>query len=139
MEHRVSHEDNKFKDKFEKGLINPSKFNHRYHIRLAYIYLCENDSNIALGKIRYSIQNLISHYGLNSSKYHETMTCAWTMAIIHFMNNSESAGSFKEFISNNQLLLDHQIMFTHYSKSVLFSEEARVDFIDANLDPIPSY
>ncbi len=31
------------------------------------------------------------------------------------------------------------IMLTHYSAEVLFSDEARAKFVEPNLDPIPEY
>jgi hypothetical protein len=37
------------------------------------------------------------------------------------------------------MLLDSSIMLTHYSADLLFSPQAREQFIEPNLDPIPRH
>jgi hypothetical protein len=37
------------------------------------------------------------------------------------------------------MLLDTRIMLTHYSAELLFSDAARADFVEPNLDPIPRH
>ena len=64
------------------------------------------------------------------------MTRAWVLAVRHFMDGSTSTSS-TDFIARNQELLDSKIMLTHYSASVLFSPDARVSFVEPDLDPIP--
>ena len=65
------------------------------------------------------------HNGIDPTKYHETLTKAWILAVHHFMNKSESCNSAEELITKNPEMLDTKIMMTHYSAEVLFSEEAR--------------
>ena len=72
-----------------------------------------------------------------SSKYHETMTQAWVLAVRHFMDSTLGTSSALEFIDANPKLLDTEIMMTHYSKDVLFSDMARGSFVEPNLVPIP--
>jgi len=37
------------------------------------------------------------------------------------------------------VLLDSKIMLTHYSAELLFSDQARAEFVEPNLDPIPRH
>lgn len=114
-------------------------FNHRAHLRLAYIYLAENDTDRSTCLMRDTINGFLEHNGVDPSKYHETITKAWILAVHHFMNKTGSAGSADDFIDRNPQLLDTKIMMTHYSAEVLFSDEARAAFVQPDLDPIPRY
>ncbi|MCH7639980.1 MAG: hypothetical protein IH855_11050 [Bacteroidetes bacterium] len=46
--------------------------------------------------------------------------------------------SAESFIEQNPELLDSKIMMTHYSAEVLISDEARTQFVEPDLDPIPN-
>ena len=87
--------------------------------------------------MREALLNFLAHNSIPPSKYHETMTRAWVLAVRHFMNRSASTSS-ADFIARNQELLDSKIMLTHYSASVLFSPDARAGFVEPDLDPIPT-
>lgn len=139
LKHHLSSEDFEVKQAIEACTITPSEFDHELHLRLAYIYLCNHKPEGVYQKMRYSIQAFLKHYGIDASKYHETLTRAWMMAVRYFMVTSEKMKSSREFIAQNEKLLNTDIMLTHYSKSMLFSEEARTDFIKPDLDPIPRY
>ncbi len=42
-------------------------------------------------------------------------------------------------IEKNPIMLDAKIMMTHYSAKLLFSNEARAEFIEPDIAPIPRY
>lgn len=67
------------------------------------------------------------------------MTQAWVLAVRHFMKNDSGADSANTFIDNNPKMLDTNIMMTHYSAELLFSNKAREQVITPDLDPIPRY
>ncbi|MBC8119872.1 MAG: hypothetical protein H7X75_09895 [Burkholderiaceae bacterium] len=113
-----------------------SQFNHAAHVRLAYVYLAEHDVDSATEKMRGALLNFLQHHGIPASKFHETLTHAWVLAVRHFMDQSTGT-SAGDFVAKNPALLDSKIMFTHYSASVLFSADARGSFIEPDLDPIP--
>ena len=79
----------------------------------------------------------LSHLGVGDSKYHETITRAWVMAVDHFMNQTEACSSCADLIRINPQLLDSKIMLTHYSADVLFSPAARKAFVEPNIQSIP--
>lgn len=70
-----------------------------------------------------------------ASKFHETLTRAWVLAVSHFM--SRAGASFAEFAANSQPLLDSKVMLTHSSAETLFSPDARSSFVDPDLAVIP--
>jgi hypothetical protein len=86
--------------------------------------------------MREALLSFIEHNGISRSKFHETITRAWVLAVRHFMDRSASSSS-TDFIAKNRDLLDTRIMLTHYSAGVLFSSEARASFVEPDLDPIP--
>lgn len=139
MKHSVTSDDLKFCSDFESGRIDPGTFNHRAHVRLAYVYLVEYGTDGAADRMRASLINFLERNGIDTSRYHETMTSSWILAVRHFMERSAPAGSADAFIDANATLLDTRIMMTHYSAEVLFSPDARARFVEPDLDAIPRY
>ncbi len=135
----LSTKDQKFLALFESCKIPPAEFNHRAHLRLAYIYLTEYDIETAYHKMSEAIQSFLEYNGVDLSKYHVTMTRTWILAVRYFMEATSSAGSADSFIEQNPKMLDSKIMMTHYSAEVLFSDEARTRFVEPDLDPIPRH
>ena len=120
---------------------------HEAHVRLAYIYLVEGDTDSAVQRMRESLLAFLEHHGIPPGKFHETLTRAWVLAVRHFMNKSGNTSGNKsknesgnesrstsavDFIARNPELLDSRIMLTHYSASVLLSADARKTFPGIN-------
>ena len=138
LKHDLSSADREFRAAFEAGAFAPADFSHRAHVRLAYVYLAESDVDLALERIRGALLTFLCHHDIPASKYHATLTRAWILAVDHFMHRSP-ASSADDFIERNPLLLDTKIMLTHYSADLLFSDQARAEFVEPNLDPIPRH
>jgi hypothetical protein len=139
MQHQFSPDDDVFRRAFEGGLVPTAEFTHRAHVRLAYVYLVEHETEEAVSRMRTALHGFLQHHGVPAEKYHETLTRAWILAVRHFMERSASAASADDFISQNPQLLDTKIMLTHYSAGVLFSPEARGTFVEPDTSPIPRY
>ena len=136
--HTASSDDLCYRDAFEAGRIEPDRFGHREHILLAYVYLIEGDSDSATERMRDAILGFLERRGLDTSKFHETLTRAWILAVRHFMSLTPRTESADALIESNPSMLDSRIMLTHYSAERLFSDEARAGFIEPDLDEIPS-
>jgi hypothetical protein len=139
MTHSVSMEDRRFIADLEGGRIEPDHFDHRSHIRAGYIYLAESSPDQAAVRLRDALLAFLHRHGVNSSKYHETITKAWILAIRHFMEMTPATESADAFIDANPRLLDSKIMLTHYSAELLFSSSARVAFVAPDLGEIPAH
>lgn len=137
--HSLSDEDRRFRDDFEACAIAPASFDHRAHIRLAYAYLVDVEADTAVTRMRSALLAFLRHNGVDPSKYHETMTRAWILAVRHFMEISAAVASADAFIASNPTLLDAKIMLTHYSAGLLFSDEARARFVEPDLGKIPNF
>jgi len=139
MKSTPSVEDITFRTAFEKGDIPPSEFHHRDHLRLAYVYLCEHETKPAFELFRRHVKKFLSDNGVPDDKYHETVTASWVQAVRHFMELCGSASSFEDMINHDNRLLDMNIMLTHYREETLFSDIARREFVQPDLEPIPQY
>lgn len=139
VSHLLSSDDRQFRADFAACRVPPDDFDHRAHVRLAYIYLAEHDTDTALALMRSALLAFIKHNDVPVAKYHETLTRAWILAVRHFMAISPAADSAASFIASNPVLLDSKIMLTHYSTEVLFSPEARARFVEPNLELIPRH
>lgn len=137
MDHRISESDRVFREYFEAFRVSPADFDHRAHVRLAYVYLCGQPVTAAGESMKCALLAFLDHLGVGAAKYHETITRAWVMAVYHFMSRCAPCASADEFIERNPELLDSRIMLTHYSAEVLFSDEARARFVDPDIQPIP--
>lgn len=136
---RLSADDRWFRAQFESCEIPPAAFGHRAHIRLAYVYLVESDTESAHRSLRDALRRFLECHDVDYSKYHETLTRAWIMAVRHFMELTQHSESSESFIEQNPRMLDSKIMLTHYSAELLFSGEARAVFVEPDLDPIPRH
>lgn len=139
MRHGLSADDQRFREAFEACRFAPADFDHRAHLRLAYVYLAEGDPDSASPRMREALHGFLRHHGIETSKYHETLTRAWILAVRHFTENSPPAASADAFIDGNPALLDSGIMMTHYSAGLLFSEKARRRFVEPDIEPIPGH
>ena len=137
--HTLSQADKRLLALFQACSLSPGEFTHQAHLRLAYIYLTRHDLEAGLQTMRHAIQRFLSHHQIDASKYHETLTRAWLMAVKHFMDRAGSTESADEFLSKSAALLDSSVMLTHYSKELLFSAAARAGYVEPDLDPIPQH
>jgi hypothetical protein len=136
LTHQLSAADCEFRNAFETFAVAPGDFGHEAHVRLAYVYLVELDVESAAQRMRQALLAFLEHSNIPRSKFHETLTRSWILAVRHFMNKSSSE-SAADFIARNPELLDSKIMLIHYSASVLFSAEAREGYVEPDLEPIP--
>lgn len=131
--------DQAFRQQMENGDFPAADFNHRAHLRLAYVYLCDSNPDIATEKMRNTLNAFLIRNNVDPAKFHQTLTQAWILAVHHFMNQAGYARSADDLIDRYPQMLDTQIMLTHYSADLLFSDAARQAFVEPDIDAIPRY
>lgn len=136
MKHECSTDDLAFRVAFQAGQVLPDQFDHRAHVRLAYVYLVEHEPEAAAARMREGLQGFLQDHGIAPSRFHETLTRAWILAVRHFMERSPGADSAADFMGGQPELLDSRIKLTHYSAPLLFSAEARASFVEPGTSPI---
>lgn len=58
---------------------------------------------------------------------------AWAQTVKHFMEKAGASAPFDEFIAIDERLLDTNIILTHYEFRPLFSEKARLEFVQPSV------
>ena len=114
MPHTISAEDRTFRSDFEGGRVTPAEFDHRAHVRLAYVFLTEEGVDKAAEAMRDALLAFLERHHIDAAKYHETLTRSWVLAVRHFMERTPATSSADGFIVANPVLLDSRIMLTHY-------------------------
>jgi len=135
----LTESDRRFLAAFESCAFSADDFRHREHLRLAYIYLTLHPFAVALEKTETGLRRLLAHLGAPAAKYHRTMTEAWLRAVDHVMHSSEATAGSEQFLEIADRLLDKEIMGTHYTPHVLWSDAARTSFVQPDLQPIPEH
>ena len=140
MSHSISADDQSFQRDVESCAFPVSEFNHRAHLRLAYIYLVQGDDvEWAIGKMRETLLKLLMFAGIDpSQKYHETMTRAWLMIVHQFMNSGVEANSADQFLNGNKSLMGADTLYQYYSEDRLYSQHARQEFLKPDIKPLPN-
>jgi hypothetical protein len=133
----LSSKDLAFKQRFAAGELPPAQFDHKAHLRLAYVHLAAHGPETAAVTFRAALQGFLRHHQIDPARFHETLTQAWLQAVWHFMQRFGDTASSDEFLEKSPVLHDPKVMLTHYSKEVLFGDGARKQFVAPDLDPIP--
>jgi hypothetical protein len=123
--------DQEFLHAFEQGHVHP--FAHRDHIRMAWLYLRAHDEATALHHIRYGITHLAAKLGA-TGKYHETLTVFWAKAVRATMTTE--IVEFEEFEAQNQQLFSAGYVKQFYSDALLWSEKARREWVEPDLQKL---
>ena len=118
---------------FENATLQ--QFNHPDHIRMAWLYLNQYGWLQGIVKIRDGIQHLARKHNL-SRKYHETLTIFWAKLVYQAIQSNPQIETYDEFIQANPKLLYSKLTELHYTNTVLFSEEARITWVEPDRLPI---
>lgn len=129
--------DSEFLFQFEQHTLPPEYFDHRGHLRLAWLYLCQYDVQQASALTATGIHGYASSLGAKD-KFHYTLT----EAIVQIMAARMQSGpgeSLQEFLdANPDLVADFSgLLLQHYSGSLLFSDKAKTAWVEPDLKPLP--
>ena len=130
--------DKKFVDALESCTLPPESFNHRGHLRLAWVYLSEHPLEEAIARVCHSISTYANSLGA-TDKFHHTLTEAMTRIICARMANADADG-FDEFVQVNSDLLRRaaSVLGEYYSEAQLHSAQARARFVAPDMQALPA-
>jgi hypothetical protein len=114
---------------FETATIDPARFHHREHLRVAWCYLSALPVEDALARYVHHLRRLTIALGA-ADKFHATMTWAYVVLLNDAMARAPEA-SFDELLATNPALLDHRAgaLYEHYDRAQLGSDDARRRFV----------
>ena len=121
-----------------KDATHPGEaFNHRAHLRLAWLCLREQRGlEAGLARIRELIINYATALGA-PGKYHETVTRAWAVLVWSAARQSPQARTFEALVEAHPELLDSRRLSNHYTEARLHSPEAKAGWVPPDVRPLP--
>ena len=116
---------------FESGSLDPSRFNHRLHLSLAWNYLQRDGFPEGAAAFCRHLKNYVARVGA-VDKYHETITWAYLVLLNEELALRAVPGEdFETMIQRRPDLLDHRdgAISRCYSKAQLDQPAARRVFL----------
>jgi len=133
-------DDAAFLQAFRSQQIAASDYNHRAHVRVAYLTLLELPFAAALAAMRDGIKALNASHGLVETPdrgYHETLTRAWLTLIHSAIRSRGRADTFEAFAVEHPHLLCRTCLRLFYSQSGM-PPHSRYEWVEPDLTPLPS-
>jgi hypothetical protein len=125
---------------FEATTWPLTEWHHRQHIKIAYLYLRQHPFEVAAQKMRAGLlaYNAANHVpdGLDRG-YHETMTQAWMRLVYLTLCEFGPSESADAFVDKHTQLLSKRALLFFYSRDRIMSAEAKRQFIEPDLSPLP--
>lgn len=123
---------------FETCTLPEREWTHLAHIRMAWLYLTQTGSAVALDRIRGGILRYNTEVLGRRQEYHDTVTEAFTRLISDRMMPGEVWTSFSRRIDD---FMDREspILETYYSRELLGSARAKEHFVDPDLCELPMF
>ena len=120
--------DQEFLQAFASARLQPDQFDHKAHLKLAYLMLKDHPKKEAAYKVGSLIKDYTISWGA-TDKYHHTLSLAAVYVVVHFMERKPGL-SFEETLQCFPRLLDEfqGLIGHHYSQELLKSEEAKKSF-----------
>jgi len=129
--------DSEFLDAFESGAIPPGDFHHQDHLRLTWLLLRRDGLAAGSDRVAGGIRHYAQGHG-QGPRYHETMTRFWTWIVGHAIAAEPAVDSFPAFKAAFPLLLDKSLPFRHWSREAIFTSQARAEWVEPDLQRLPS-
>jgi len=116
-----------------------AEFQHRDHIKVAYLYLLRYPLDDAIIKVRTGLQALAAAWGAPVDElekgYHETMTQAWVRLVHLALSNADAVESADAFCEQLPKLMQKPHLELFYSRERLITWQAKREFVEPDLGP----
>jgi hypothetical protein len=126
-----------FLEALESCTLPTDAFNHRSHVRAAWLYLEQFPLPEAASRCAETIRRYAENAGA-TTKFHVTLTLAF-MHIIAELRDKYAGCDWNGFSERCPELFENPkaLLARHYREDILFSEAARTAFIEPDLAPLP--
>ncbi len=123
-------------ESFEACSFHPGEFRHYQHLTVALWYVRRMPFAAATEKITTGIRRLAETYG--KTGYHETITLFWLRIVAVFA--SEHASLALPALANALIdkCANKDLIGQHYSADVLASPQAKAEWVEPDLKPLPA-
>jgi hypothetical protein len=121
---------------FEDATVSRDGWKHAEHLVVALYYLTRHDLETAYGKMKSGILNLlVKGFDVDLTKempYHETITLFW-MRVVAEYNSSTNGAPLLDKANAVAYKWDKEYPLKFYSRELLFSDRARAEFVEPDL------
>lgn len=130
--------DDEFLARFLDASLPPSAFDHRGHLRAAWLCLQRQPLETAVATVCAGIAALAARLGA-AAKYHRTLTEA-LVRLMHARGAAAPGAGFDAFLAAQPgLVADARALLArHYSPERLADERARTEFLAPDRLPLPA-
>lgn len=132
----MTQDDQQFIARFEALTLEPRTFDHKAHLRLAFLCIVEEGVEPAVQRVGRGIRTFAEHLGARD-KYHQTITEA-LVRIIGLRLARQPVPDWPSFFELNPDLVTQAkaVLLQHYSPDRLFSAEAKARFLEPDRLPL---
>lgn len=131
--------DNELLAAFENGALPFAQWNHRAHVRVAFLYASRYPLAEATARMRTGVQayNAANHVPVAIDRgYHETTTQAFMRLIHAAACQHRGSIDFDLFCQHHPELLDRRVLLCYYSRDRIMDEQAKACFVEPDLAPL---
>jgi hypothetical protein len=129
--------DAEFLRAFFKGWPSHEPFRHREHLRLAFLVIDRHGPELAAEIVGDGLKRMAAAQN-QAVLYNETMTRFWVRLVAHVSEVKGPFESIDKAIEAVPLLLVKELPYRHWSRAVMFSDEARAHWVEPDLQAMPA-
>jgi hypothetical protein len=122
---------------FEERTLSKSEWTHAAHLIVGLYYCFHFPFGVAKNLMRDGIYWLNDSHGTpnnDSSGYHETLTMFWLKLVENFLEENKAEKNLAVLAEKLiEIYNNSRLPFEFYSREVLFSVEARQEYVESDL------
>jgi len=128
--------------RFEDCTLPREEWTHAAHLTVALWHLLQFDWPEAVGHVRRGIRRYNAAHGVRATPtggYHETLTLFWLRKVRAFLEGERNEARSLVSLAN-ELVATHDtgLPLRHYTRDLLFSPEARAEWVEPDLKAVDS-
>jgi 8-oxo-dGTP pyrophosphatase MutT (NUDIX family) len=131
--------DDDFLKAFEDCSLPFTHWNHRAHVRVAFMYLSRLGLAEGIDQMRSGIKAYNTAHGVEdgpATGYHETTTQAFMRLIHQALRKRGPFQDSHEFCERNPEFLDRRVLLRYYTRDRLMEPAAKIGFVEPDLAPL---
>ncbi|HEY3241943.1 MAG TPA: hypothetical protein VGM03_01205 [Phycisphaerae bacterium] len=125
---------------FVAGTVPFDQWNHRAHVRVAYLLLRGDAFEPALTRFRTALHALNARHGTPEALdrgYHETLTAGFFRVIAAVLAAYGPGETSDAFCDQHPYLLHKTLLRLYYTRPRIMSWEAKRAFVEPDIAPLP--
>jgi cellobiose-specific phosphotransferase system component IIA len=126
--------------RFEDCTLPRVEWTHASHLTVALWHILQYDWPEATARMRRGIKRYNAAHGIQTTPtggYHETLTLFWLRAVRAFLEEGRNEARRLVRLANELIAsADRSLPLAHYTRELLFSPDARANWVEPDLKPL---